>query len=354
MATDRGTHHVRKGDAGLVLVEHLARKARAGTRAMQEAAHLVRAGRVQINGNICLDPAQELKAGDVVKILPHAIARAATAEDVRLVHVDEHVVVVEKPPGVTSQREQGEGGAARSKRSGRQKTLDEMLARLLSERSGTAKAPGEAGRGARGRDGPHHRAARRRAAVFPVHRLDRDTSGLMLFARTPEAERALTGQFKARAIERSYLAVVHGHPGDATITSHIVRDRGDGLRGSAELWGRDPAAGQRAVTHVETLERIGPYAVVRCTLETGRTHQIRIHLAEIGHMLCGEKQYTRLPDGTRVRDQSRAPRQALHAQRLAFVHPASGKTLRFSSRLPPDLSRWLEELGGRYEAGTRR
>jgi 23S rRNA pseudouridine1911/1915/1917 synthase len=177
-----------------------------------------------------------------------------------------------------------------------------------------------------------------------VHRLDRDTSGLMVFARTPAAQGALETQFKARDVGRSYLAIVHGHPKAMTITTHIVRDRGDGLRGSAEVWGKDPATGQRSVTHIEPLEAIGDYSVVRCRLETGRTHQIRIHLSEIGHMLCGEKEYVRRPDGTRRRDESGAPRQVLHAEELVFLHPATGREMRFASRPPKDLADWLETV----------
>jgi 23S rRNA pseudouridine1911/1915/1917 synthase len=107
------------------------------------------------------------------------------------------------------------------------------------------------------------------------------------------------------------------------------------------------------VTHVEPVEAVGPYAVVRCTLETGRTHQIRIHMSEAGHMICGEREYTRRPGGGRVRDDSGAPRHALHADRLAFIHPDTGRELRFRGDLPPDLARWLDSLPreGRHRQG---
>jgi len=352
MAVPLGNHHLRREDAGETLVEVLVRRAREASGAWQEANDLVRANRVQVDGNICTDPARLMRAGEVVKVLPHGRAPQARAVDVRIVFADEHLVVIDKPPAVTTLREpSGPGQTSRrgqSPKGGRgQATLEEMVGAVLLERKG-----GASGRAVRPRGKPATLRTGHppRSKVYPVHRLDRDTSGLMLFARTPAAEQALTGQFKAREVHRSYLAVVHDHPGAMTITSHIVRDRGDGLRGSAQAWGLDPAGGQRAVTHVEPLERIGGYTLVRCTLETGRTHQIRIHLSEAGHMLCGEKEYTRRPPaagGGRMRDDSRAPRQALHADRLSFAHPMTGREMRFTQKLPPDLLRWLEELRAR-------
>src|SRR5262249_32641215 len=110
--------------------------------------------------------------------------------------------------------------------------------------------------------------------VFAVHRLDKETSGLVVFARTKEAERHLGGQFRARTTDRRYLAVVRGRPNGERIESWLVRDRGDGRRGSSGVKGE----GQHAVTHVRVLEELGAFALVECRLETGRTHQVRIHL----------------------------------------------------------------------------
>lgn len=334
MSIRRGILRVRRHDAGSLLVELLAGQAASDPGASRQANDLVRGGRVQIDGNICSDPTYVLRAGEVVKVLEHAASPAARQEDVRLVYADDHVVVIEKPPGVTSMRE----GSGERKRPGKQATLDQMVGRLLAK-----------GRKDRRRSVPPVRGQ----TVIPVHRLDRDTSGLMVFARTRQAQHALEAQFKARDVGRSYLAVVHGRPHEMTITTHTVRDRGDGLRGSAEVWGKDPAAGQRAVTHIEPQKELGDYSLVRCTLETGRTHQIRIHLSEIGHMLCGEKEYVRRPDGTRMRDGSGAPRQALHAERLWFTHPASGREMKFVSKLPADLARWLEMLRTRIRRSAR-
>jgi 23S rRNA pseudouridine1911/1915/1917 synthase len=187
--------------------------------------------------------------------------------------------------------------------------------------------------------------------VRAVHRLDRDTSGLMVFARTIPAERHLVQQFKAHTIHRSYLAIVHGAPEAQTIQSQLVRDRGDGRRGSA----RDPQdkSGQRAVTHIRPLERLGDYSLIECRLETGRTHQIRIHLSELGHYLCGDKVYCQpLFQPTRV-DKSGAPRLALHAQELGLVHPISGQELHFTMPLPPDLQKFLERLRGTRPSNPR-
>ena len=169
----------------------------------------------------------------------------------------------------------------------------------------------------------------------------------MVFARTPQAEQALIRLFSQHQIERAYVAVVHGELQAQTIRTWLVRDRGDGLRGSSPL-GKEAPDAQEAVTHVQLLETFEAdgetYSVVECRLETGRTHQIRIHLSEIGHMLCGEKTYTHLPGEKPRRDKSAAPRQILHAALLGFVHPVTGEQLQFRTRLPRELSQWLTRL----------
>ena len=174
-------------------------------------------------------------------------------------------------------------------------------------------------------------------------RLDRDTSGLMLFALSPDAEGALTRMFKGHAVERKYRAVVHGHPAPRTVESWLVRDRGDGLRGSGPR-GKDEPGAQHAVTHVTPVEAVGDYHVVECRLETGRTHQVRIHLGEAGTPLCGETVYDRPPNGRPLPDGSGAKRVALHAMSLGFDHPATGERVRWAAPLPPDMRKLLQRL----------
>jgi 23S rRNA pseudouridine1911/1915/1917 synthase len=166
----------------------------------------------------------------------------------------------------------------------------------------------------------------------------------MIFALSPDAQKALEKLFAAHAIDRAYLAVVNGHVASRTIESDMVRDRGDGVRGSLPKGQTAPDA-KHAITHIKLIRHIGDdYSLIECKLETGRTHQIRIHLAEIGHMLCGEKVYIRPLGGEPKRDQSGAPRQALHAYRLSFTHPITGKPHTFESKLPRDLHKWLNKL----------
>jgi 23S rRNA pseudouridine1911/1915/1917 synthase len=162
----------------------------------------------------------------------------------------------------------------------------------------------------------------------------------MVFARTAEAERGLVQQFRRHTTQRRYVAIVHGTVEARTIESRLVRDRGDGRRGSTTL----PEAGKRAVTHVRPLEKLGRYTLVECRLETGRTHQIRIHLAEEGHPLCGEKVYGKPLRGKAMEDRSGAPRLALHAAELGFQHPVTGEPMRFEMPLPPDFEAFLDRL----------
>lgn len=225
-------------------------------------------------------------------------------------HSDEQIVVVEKPAGLTTMRHAEE--AAEFGARGRRylpTTLAELLPRLLADRR----------------------------PVLAVHRIDRDTTGLVLFARTKEAERHLGRQFRAHTIERKYLALVRGRPLPGRIESRIVRDRGDGRRGS----GRN---GQHAATHLRIVEELGPLTLVECQLETGRTHQVRIHLGEAGAPLCGETIYDRPLHGAPASDASGAKRILLHAAHLGVRHPATGTWMEWSSPLPEDMIEVVERF----------
>jgi 23S rRNA pseudouridine1911/1915/1917 synthase len=287
-----------------------------------EVRTLLKSRQVTVNGNLCLDAGCRLRLVDVVKILPHSLAPPAREDDVRIRYLDKHIVVIEKPAGVTSTRHADE--LERSPRQRQQQpTLDELLPRIL------AKASVKGGKGGKSVK-----------SVRAVHRLDRETSGLMVFARTAEAEKHLGQQFRVHSIRRRYLAIVQGNVTAQTIESRLVRDRGDGRRGSTRL----PNVGRLAVTHVRPIERLGDYTLVECRLETGRTHQIRIHLAENGHPLCGEKVYNQPLFRAGRSDPSGAPRLALCAVELGFVHPVTGETMHFEMPLSPDLAEFVKRL----------
>jgi 23S rRNA pseudouridine1911/1915/1917 synthase len=165
-----------------------------------------------------------------------------------------------------------------------------------------------------------------------VHRLDRDTSGLLVVARSPEAHRRLQEMVKAREVTREYLALVVGRPRSqrGTIEAPIGRDRHDGQRHSL-----DTEMPRDAVTHFEVEALLPRHALLRVTLETGRTHQIRVHLAAIDLLVAGDPVYGR-PGEVGLE------RQFLHAARLAFTHPLTGATVDVSSPLPADLAAALE------------
>jgi 23S rRNA pseudouridine1911/1915/1917 synthase len=277
-------------------------------------------------------------------------------------YVDAEVVVVEKPAGLTTMRHAEEaaefGGRAR-------RFLPPTLADILPDLLTEHERRGRLGKRNRASPGRGNKSPSRpfspappRSYLRAVHRLDKETSGLVVFARTRPAERHLGLQFRAHSIERRYLAVVRGHARPGKIESWLVRDRGDGRRGSTP-GGRQsrnqeqdkPGRGiqqnktaQRAVTHVRVLENLGDFTLVECRLETGRTHQVRIHLGEAGTPICGERIYDRPLHGKPVPDSSRAPRLVLHATRLDFDHPATGRRMTFSSAFPADLAEWLERI----------
>ena len=208
-----------------------------------------------------------------------------------------------------------------------QPTLDECVPRLIGKHAADKASH---------RDYNQQKLPR----LFPVHRIDRDTSGLLVFARNAESQTKIIHQFAQHAAVRKYLALIPGKIKDQTITSQFIRDRGDGLRGSTT----DTSIGEQAVTHFRTLRTFDGYSEIECRLETGRTNQIRIHLAELGHPICGDIKY-RGPFGKPpVIDQSRVRRMALHAADLCFQHPVSEKEMEFKTQWPNDIQRYIDRF----------
>jgi 23S rRNA pseudouridine1911/1915/1917 synthase len=332
-------HHVAPADRGVTLAAFL--RQRLGGASWSRVQKLVRGRQVLIHGNLCTDPARRLAVGEVVKLLEVAAPKLPGAGDVRIVHLDDDVVVVDKPPGVTTTRHHEERDWPARRRQ-LQPTLEELVPEAIARRlAGRGRGP----RGER-RPGGGDTGRRRIPPVKAVHRIDRETSGLVAFARNVPAARILAEQFRLHTTGRRYLAVVVGRVNAGQIRTHLVRDRGDGRRGSAE-----DGEGKLAVTHVTPIEHFGDaYTLVECRLETGRTHQIRIHMAETGHPVCGERVYGPPKRQAALRDESRAPRIMLHAAELGFVHPVSGAELAFESPLPADMRTVIATLRKRFPA----
>jgi 23S rRNA pseudouridine1911/1915/1917 synthase len=321
MATALPPFTVAAQETGHTLAKVL--RSRLGGPSWTAVRKLIAARRVKVGDSICSDHARRLKENEVVVLLEHPKPLPRVAHPDRLVvrHLDDHVIVVEKPAGVNTIRHPAELEWSEERRAA-DPTLEDLaqwaIARQLA------------------------RPARELPRLRIVHRLDRETSGLVVFARSPLAERELGLQFRKHTVVRRYLAIVPGYLSKRSIKSNLVADRGDGRRGSTRL----PEAGKEAITHIEVAERLPGYSIMSCRLETGRTHQIRIHLAEAGHPVCGDKVYVKNADGTVFEDRSGAPRLALHATELGFEHPATGLHLHWTMPLPGDLAMFVERLKG--------
>lgn len=185
-----------------------------------------------------------------------------------------------------------------------------------------------------------------------VHRIDKDTSGLLVIAKTPDAKTSLGMQFYNKTTKREYNALVWGivEDNEGTITGNIGRNPKDRMQMAVMS---DPNQGKHAVTHYKVLERLGYVTLVKCVLETGRTHQIRVHMKHIGHVLFNDERYggNEILKGTHFSKYKQfvnncfeiCPRQALHAKTLGFVHPKTGEEMFFTSELPKDMTELIEK-----------
>jgi 23S rRNA pseudouridine1911/1915/1917 synthase len=277
-----------------------------GSRA--EAQRLIEAGRVLVDGRAV--PKRHLLAeGESVDVRPAAPPPAGIEpEDVPLTvrYEDEHLLVVDKPAGVVVHPSAGHRGGT---------LVHGLVARDI----------------AGGRDP---------ARPGIVHRLDRDTSGLLVVARSERAHRRLQRMMRDRLVDRRYLALVHGAaPPALTIDRTVGRDRRVRTRMAVGA-----ADGREAVTHLRRLEELGRFSLLEARLETGRTHQIRVHLESVGHPVVGDRVYGRRPERLGL------DRQFLHAARLAFPHPETGEPVEVESPLPADLRAALARARGEAPA----
>jgi 23S rRNA pseudouridine1911/1915/1917 synthase len=312
-------------DAGRRLDQLLAAALPALSRSRLKA--LILEGRVARGGAVISEPSRRVKRGErfLVSVPPAAPAKpAAQAMPLEILFEDAHLVVLVKPAGLTVHPAPG--------------NPDRTLVNALIAHCGASLS----GIGGVARPGI-------------VHRLDKDTSGVMVVAKTDAAHAALTAQFQSRSIERAYLALVWGVPRPATgrIEGAIGRSPRDRKKMAVlRRGGRAAATRYRVVRAFAVGTRAAAASLVECRLETGRTHQIRVHMAHIGHPVVGDPVYGRarhratpdLPASVRkIVDGFK--RQALHAAVLGFDHPASGARLRFEAPAPADFSNLLKSLG---------
>jgi 23S rRNA pseudouridine1911/1915/1917 synthase len=272
---------------------------------------LIELGGVTVNGNVAFKASVRVKAGDagVIELRPTPQSQAFKPEQMSLniVHEDEHLMVIDKPAGLVVHPAPGNWSG----------TLQNAF---LAHDAGVMNLP--------------------RAGI--VHRLDKDTSGLLVVARTRPAMDALIKAIAARDVGRQYVAIAHkswSGSRQRQVDAAVGRDPRNRLR--MAVVDLEKSAGKTARTDIELLENSDLGCLVRCTLHTGRTHQIRVHMTSIGHPLLADLTY-----GGSV--SAFIQRQALHAYRLSFVHPMSGRQMAFNAALPDDMKAALDHWSLRY------
>jgi len=274
---------------------------------------LIASGAVARGDVLARDPAKRAAAGEVFAVsVPLPAPAHNEAQDIPLVVAfeDEHLIVVDKPAGLVVHPAAG--------------NLDGTLVNALLHHCGGSLS----GIGGVARPGI-------------VHRIDKDTSGLMVAAKTDRAHEGLAKQFAAHSIDRRYRAITGGQPrpADGSVDAPLARSP-QNRKKVAVL-----AHGKRAVTHYRTIEKLRDAALVECRLETGRTHQVRVHMQSIGHALLGDPVYGRSKGATKaLLDELGFHRQALHAQRLGFIHPVTQVAMAFESAMPGDMQELFSRL----------
>lgn len=262
------------------------------------------AGRIIVDGERA-EPSRKVRGGEVVLLAampdPQEVAFAPEAMQLPIVFEDSTLIVIDKPAGLVMHPGSGNWSGT-------------LLNGLLAHDPALAGVP--------------------RAGI--VHRLDKDTTGLMVVAKTIPAQTDLVRQLQARSVRREYLALVHGHPAaDGAVDAPIGRHPRERTMMAVI------AGGKPALTHYSVLERLAATTLLCCRLETGRTHQIRVHLTSIGHPLVGDPVYRGKPGQSGA---ATFGRQALHAQHLGLRHPENGESMSWSAPIPEDLAGLLEGL----------
>lgn len=277
---------------------------------------LINSGAVEADGSPLRDPALKVKGDEALKVLvPEARPAHNEAQHIPLnvVFEDEHLLVVDKPAGMVVHPAAG--------------NFDGTLVNALL----------------------HHCAGRLSgiggvARPGIVHRIDKDTSGLLVVAKTDVAHEGLARQFAAHTIDRRYLAIVNGVPkaAEGTVDASLARSAANRKKIAIV----EGARGKRAVTHWKRLQLLRDAALVECRLETGRTHQVRVHMASLGHPLLGDPVYGRSgKTHGKLLNALSFHRQALHAAELGFTHPVTKHRLSFSSPMPADMQELMRALG---------
>ena len=299
-------------------------------------AKLIAEGAVKVNGTVVTDAKAKLAEEDLVEISVVEAADVATQpEDIPLdiLYEDDDLIVVNKPVGMVVHPAPGTPSGT-------------LVNALLHHFGGNLSGIG----------------GEKRPGI--VHRIDKDTSGLLVVAKSDRAHHGLAAQFEKHSVDRHYLAICHGVPdasdprlrgvrgtsfergGILKITTQLARHKTDRQRQAVLFSG-----GRHAVTRARVEEGFGAVALINCWLETGRTHQIRVHLSHAGHALVGDQTYggrrkvaPKVMGEALAADLNGFPRQALHAATLGFVHPVSGEALSFEAPLPEDMATILDKL----------
>jgi 23S rRNA pseudouridine1911/1915/1917 synthase len=277
---------------------------------------LIRSGAVEAHGSAVRDPSLKVKGDEALRVaVPEPAPAHNEAQDIPLTVVfeDDHLLVVDKPAGLVVHPAAG--------------NLDGTLVNaLLHHCAGKLSGIGGVAR------------------PGIVHRIDKDTSGLLVVAKSDVAHEGLARQFAAHSIDRRYLAIVSGVPRTAAGTVDAPLARSAVNRKKIAIV--EGSRGKRAVTHWKRLEVLSDAALIECRLETGRTHQVRVHMASIGHPLLGDPVYGRSGKSHgKLLKELRFQRQALHAAELGFTHPVTKNRLSFSSPMPPDMQELKRQLG---------